>query len=98
MRASSFSGVDKAATPAERVYREADLCRDVELWWMKPMHEIKSFIDDKVFNLVRRDAVNIRTMDCIWVRKWKRKPIPKDRGEVNIWLVVRGSLIPQRGM
>ena len=30
--------------------------------------EVKSFIDDKVFKLVRRDAVNIRTMNCIWVR------------------------------
>ena len=58
--------------------------------------EVKSFIDDKVFKLVRRDAVNIRTMDCIWVRKWKRKPTPKDRGEVKSRLVVRGFLDLQK--
>ena len=58
--------------------------------------EVKSFIDDKVFKLVRRDAVNIRTMDCIWVRKSKRKPTPKDRGEIKSRLVVRGFLDPQK--
>jgi len=58
--------------------------------------EVKSFIDDKVFRLIRRSEAPIRPMDCLWVRKWKRKPTAKDPGEVKSRLVVRGFLDPQK--
>ena len=34
--------------------------------------ETKSFVDDKVFQLIRRHDAPVRPMDCLWVRKWKR--------------------------
>ena len=60
--------------------------------------EIKSFVDDKVFQLIRRQDAPVRPMDCLWVRKWKRKPTANDPGEVKSRLVVRGFLDSQRDM
>ena len=58
--------------------------------------EMKSFVDDKVFRLIKREESSVRTMDCLWIRKWKRRPSANDHGEVKSRLVVRGFLDPQK--
>ena len=58
--------------------------------------EIKSFVSDKVFSLRRKSDATVRSMDCIWVRKWKTRPSAKNKGEIKSRLVVRGFLDPQK--
>ena len=85
-----------------RVDTATDMLTDDELWTHYALvqaadkQEMKSFVDDKVFRFIRRNDAKVRTMDCLWVRKWKRKPTANDPGEVKSRLVVRGFLDPQK--
>ncbi len=38
--------------------------------------EIKSFPEHGVFKLRKIEFADVRPMDCIWIRKWKRKKSP----------------------
>ena len=42
--------------------------------------ETKCFVDDHVFKLSERAEANIRCIDCLWVRKWKRRSTNTDKG------------------
>ena len=56
------------------------------------MREVKSFVDDEVFRTDKRQNANVRPMDCLWIRKWKRRPAKNDKDEVND--TIRRTSIP----
>ena len=92
MRDGTCFRVDTATDmlTTDELFRHSALVQAADEW------EIKSFVDDKVFQLIRRQDAPVRPMDCLWVRKWKRKPTANDPGEVKSRLVVRGFLDPQK--
>ncbi len=85
-----------------RVDTETDMLTDAEMRQHENLvreadrKEIRSFVSDKVFRLKRKSKATVRSMDCIWVRKWKTRPSAQNKGEIKSRLVARGFLDLQK--